>query len=192
MKTAAPPAFYDDLLRNPESALLVEAIDHSPYRTLYERALELIQDDADVIELGCGTGRFAKLLADMPGRTGDYIGIDFAAKTIAEARRYHPDGEFLQADITHWDGLRWNATYVLLEVLEHLHDDIALLARIPTGSHVLLSVPSFDSPSHIRFFPVQGSAANHYAAVLAIDWQTEVPLANSSAFFHLISGRLKP
>ena len=48
----------------------------------------------DIIDLGCGTGRWADLLP-----IDEYLGLDFSKKLIKEAQRKHPDKKFITADI---------------------------------------------------------------------------------------------
>lgn len=178
---AKPPEFYDARLATPGTALLADLAD-SPYRELVERAVAMVPDDS-VVELGCGTGRFARALLER-GVTS-YIGLDFAPGHIVEARRYAPDAEFRLADIR-TDPLPAAATYVLLEVLEHLDDDLAVLRRIPLGARVVLSVPSFPSASHVRSFAGRDEARDRYQPVLRDIELEHVELKRG--YFHLIRG----
>jgi 2-polyprenyl-3-methyl-5-hydroxy-6-metoxy-1,4-benzoquinol methylase len=41
---------------------------------------------------------------------------------------------------------------LILEVLEHLNNDVEILTKIKSKSKVIFSVPNFDSESHVRFF----------------------------------------
>ncbi len=54
----------------------------------------LISGGLDVLEIGCGTGQ---LLAGLRPARG--VGIDISGKMIEEARRRHPDLEFLHGDV---------------------------------------------------------------------------------------------
>lgn len=184
MKRGAGPEFYDARLAVPGTPLLADA-EGGPYAALIAAALELVDPTADVVELGCGTGRFAREL--IARGVGSYVGIDFAPGHIAEARRYVPDAEFRLADLR--TALIPRAdVYVALEVLEHLEDDLGLLAELPFGSDVVLSVPSFDSASHVRTFPVRGDAVERYCGLLAIDEIRYIDHRRGH-FFHLLRGR---
>jgi trans-aconitate methyltransferase len=152
------------------------------YQPLYAAAAALIPDAADVMELGCGSGGFAALICD---RTY-YWGLDFAPGLIEAARQRLPNAVFEVADLRTAVIPRADV-YVALEVLEHLDDDLGLLARLPRGARVVLSVPSFDSASHVRFFAASGSARARYRVALAIDHEQEIPLRRG-AFFHLLAG----
>jgi trans-aconitate methyltransferase len=170
--------FYDERL-----ATVLDAEER--YQPLYEAALELVPPQSHVVELGSGSGRFAAMLLEQ--RAASYIGIDFAPETTTEARRY------VGQDVFRVDDLRTCLippadVYVSLEVLEHLEDDLALIKRLPRHAWLVLSVPSFPSASHVRWFPEIGSAVRRYEDVLKMDQQQIIPLP-SGAFFHLLRGR---
>lgn len=149
------------------------------YVPLYEAAAALIPPGASVVELGCGTGRFARFL------NHPYIGIDFTPALVEEARRYNSGGDFRAGDLR-TDPIPDADVYVTLEVLEHLDDDLGLLRRLPVGRTVVLSVPSFDSASHVRYFQRPGSARARYGRVLDINHEATIPLRRG--FFHLLRG----
>lgn len=173
--------FYDQALDNPRHASWLP-LEETPYRPLFEQTARLIPDGLDVVELGCGTGRLAALIAP---RVPSYIGLDFSPRRLEEARRYSPGLDFRLADLR-TDPIPAADLYVANEVLEHLDDDLGLLRRLPRGSQILLSVPSFDSADHVRSFPVAGSAAARYGAVLDIELEMTVPYGEH--FFHLLRG----
>lgn len=155
------------------------------YRPLFGEALNLIPPRSAVVELGCGPGRFAKLLL-ASNRAASYTGLDFAPKTIKEAARFVGKDLFIVADLRTCQ-IPPADVYVSLEVLEHLDDDLGLLERLPEGSLVVLSVPSFPSESHVRWFPKDGDAAKRYGEILTLDHEQVVRLP-SGAFFHLLRG----
>jgi trans-aconitate methyltransferase len=191
MKTAPSPDFYDALLDDPTSAFL-GSVEDSPYRELYQRVVALVRPGTVVVELGCGSGRLAMLLVDVAWA---YIGLDFSKAMIEQARRdasrkFDLMGHFVVAD------LRTNYIpdadiYIATEVLEHLDDDLALLARLPSESTVILTVPSFDSESHVRTFPNPGDAVARYEGLLDIDTEERIDLPAAGAFFHLIRGTVR-
>lgn len=172
--------FYDRLLDNPKSPYL-GSVDDSPYLPMY-RAVAALVPPGPVVELGCGTGRLAAMLTDHP-----YIGLDFAERLLEEARAYCPGADFRLADLR-TDPIPLAATYVATEVLEHLDDDLALLKRLPLFATVVLSAPSFDSESHVRYFPLKGEARRRYGDLLAIDHEEIVELPRKGAFFHILRG----
>jgi SAM-dependent methyltransferase len=97
-----------------------------------------------VIDVGCGTG------ANLASVAGDYrcTGIDTSAEAIALARQRFPDVEFLVGQAPDDLGpLAAQADALLLmDVLEHVADDRALLERLLNalrpGAHLLLTVPA--------------------------------------------------
>lgn len=170
--TALGPAFYDEVMTAPNARSLAP-LDESSALPVYETAAALLPD-LPVVELGSGTGRFAELLR-RHGQT-EYWGYDFAPEVVAEAQRYCPTFDFAVADIREWEhgpNLPDEATYVLLEVLEHLEDDRDALARIPPGLPVVFSVPNFWSQSHVRRYMQPREVFERYGDLLDFDaWQT--------------------
>lgn len=172
--------FYDALLDDPTTVYL-GPVAASPYLPMYLAVADLVPPGS-VVELGCGTGRLAAILDRGP----DYLGIDFAPRLLAEASRHVPNSIFWLADLR-TDAIPQAAdTYVATEVLEHLDDDLGLIERLPIGSTVVLSVPSFPSESHVRHFPGRRSAADRYGALLMIDFVKHIPIGTE--YFHVLRG----
>lgn len=182
VKLAEGPKFYERVLNDPRNASWLP-LDRNPYRPLYEATAALVPEGASVVELGCGTGRLAPLIL---ARARSYVGIDFAPRLIREAKRYEPRGWFVVGDLR--QAIPEAEVYVANEVLEHLDDDVGLLRRLPLGSVVIVSVPSFDSKSHVRWFPERGQAAERYGEVLAIDHTEYVMHGKAGRFFSLLRG----
>ena len=162
--------WYDEALPGSRAMAPLEESSALP---VYETALGLLPPQLAVIELGCGTGRFAELLRRSGQRA--YYGVDFAPEVIAEAKRYCPSELFAVADIREWEhgsDLPDECCYVLLEVLEHLDDDRDVLMRIPPGMPVVFSVPNFWSESHVRRFFQPRDVFERYGDLLDFDaWQ---------------------
>lgn len=95
-----------------------------------------------VVDVGCGTGATLAALAD------DYVcaGFDTSADAIAWARRRFPHVRFERGAIP--DALQGTAADLVLvmDVMEHVRDDFLLLsqllATVPPGAHVLVTVPA--------------------------------------------------
>lgn len=167
--SAAPASYYDSLLDDPKNAYGLP-IEESPYRELYERGAELIEPGLHICDLGCGSGRFASLVID---KAAHYWGIDFSERLITEAGRYTGRPELFQHEDFRHCFIPPADVYVLMEVLEHLDDDLGLIERLPSGSTVIASVPSFDSHSHVRVFPCEWRVRSRYATVLNMDVDIE-------------------
>ena len=167
--TAVPAEWYERAL--PGSRAL-EPLESSSALPVYEAAAAFVPL-MPVIDVGCGTGRFAELLR-RKGHT-QYLGVDFAPDVVAEAARYAPAFWFEVADIREWDhhaGHPDVCCYVLLEVLEHLDDDRDAIQRIPPGCPVVFSVPNFWSESHVRRYAQPRDVFERFGDLLEFEaWQ---------------------
>jgi len=169
--TEAP--FYDVAMVEDGAPAMVPW-ERSGWKPLYEEIASWIDPFHDVVDLGCGTGRFAACLA-ANGHMGGYVGIDFSDATLTEASRYMASRseamtvEWRQEDLREWQPsrTRGNCTYVCTETLEHLADDQDLVRRIPPGHRLILSVPSYDDVAHIRAFRHAGEVWGRYEHLLA-------------------------
>lgn len=101
----------------------------------------------NILEIGCGSGNFTVLMA----ASGYQVtGCDIHAPYVAEASgRLAPyvGSRAILADATVMDFGHVFDTVVLLDVLEHVRDDIGLLRRLreilPPGGRLILKVPAF-------------------------------------------------
>lgn len=162
-------AYYDQAMTGDGAPAMVGLAD-SPWRPLYREAARWIPDGHDVVDLGCGTGRFLAELLLEPGRTGSAMGVDFSELALAEARRYVPNATFSQTDLRTWgpDPARAGHTsYTCLEVLEHLDDDLDLIRRVPPGHQLVFSVPNYESEAHLRTFTSPGAVWHRYGPLVS-------------------------
>lgn len=68
----------------------------SEEKKLFQELFDLIPEDGDVLDLGCGTGEpFDRYLVD---RGFDVTGVDLVEKHIYAAREYVPEAHFFQGD----------------------------------------------------------------------------------------------
>jgi SAM-dependent methyltransferase len=106
-----------------------------------------------ILEVGCGIGTYT---AELAVGSRKITAMDMERKFVDEAVRRlgrHPNVRVICGDATAPD---WSApndeafdTVILLDVLEHIEDDVALLARLGTklaaGGHLVLKVPAMPS-----------------------------------------------
>lgn len=189
MSVTTEPAFYDRAMTDADEPAMLP-LEESPWRPVYQQASWWIPASHPVVDLGCGTGRFAEQLRRR-GHIG-YVGVDFSPAAIEECRRYVPfsdsdtgwDATFLVQDLRDWrpDDLRaGNATYVCLETLEHLEDDVELVRRVPVGHEFIFSVPNFGGEAHLRCFQNVSDAWERYGHLL--DFRAWAMIGEGPRFF---------
>lgn len=128
--------------------------------------------DADVMDVGCGTGILARLLAP---NCGSYTGIDFSDAMLQEARanvRGLQHCNFICADavsIMREHPGRWDAIF-MLDISEHVPDDewagIVDAARVALrrGGKVYLHTPNLDfAPERLKQIGVMRQFPEHVA-----------------------------
>lgn len=165
--------WYDTAMTEPDAPAMLP-LEESPWLPMYEALVAMIQENEEVVDLGCGTGRFIELLRrnkhDAP-----ITAIDWSPAAIEEAFAYFGGNgskqttSFRLEDLNEWEPdpeRAGNTVYVCSEVLEHLGDDLGLVTRIPPGHRFLLTVPNFDSESHVRVFVGAGDVWERYAGLL--------------------------
>lgn len=164
-------AWYDEVMVEEGSPAMLP-LEDSPWLALYEALAAMISPHEEVVDLGCGTGRFIELLR-RGGHYGPITGIDWSASALQEAFEYGGDHacepSFRREDLREWEpdpDRAGNTVYVCSEVLEHLPDDLGLVRRIPPGHRFLFSVPNFHSQSHVRVFTRVGDLWERYAGLL--------------------------
>ena len=103
---------------------------------------------ADVLEVGCGAGAFTARLA---AGARQVHAIDIDAASVAAVRRAVgvPNVEVEQADIRSANWTERFDTVVMLDVLEHLEDDVAMAIRLRhalvPGGRLIVKVPAMPS-----------------------------------------------
>jgi len=156
----------------------LKPLEESDWLTLYETTAELLPEigtGTRIVDVGCGTGRFAALLWRMAHRS--YWGVDFARVRVEAARAYVDGYDFETLDVYSDEfkaQCRGDDTYVILEVLEHLKHDRELIESIPAGASVVFSVPNYDAQAHVRFFADLDAVKGRYGDLLDINDHREV------------------
>jgi SAM-dependent methyltransferase len=134
----------------------------SSYFTAWTQALYFLRkiENPDILEVGCGTGQMAHYLFDEGYRK--YKGFDFSEVAIEKARQVvtmdFVSGNAL--DKQNYEG-DYN-TVICLEVLEHLNRDLQVIDNIPDETWMIFSVPTFDEPSHVRWFTSEHQIKSRY------------------------------
>jgi 2-polyprenyl-3-methyl-5-hydroxy-6-metoxy-1,4-benzoquinol methylase len=161
--TEFPPEWYDAVYRTTPRYHTEYTGSH--WYPVWTVIASKIPRTARVLEIGCGPGQFARLLLDR--RVQSYRGFDFSTEAIAMAKRQSPEGDFSVADALTTPLLddRTYDTVVCTEVLEHVRDDLRILSRIPAGVRCLITVPSYNSTSHVRFFETSEAVSSRYASL---------------------------
>ena len=138
-----------------------QSFDESSLPPLWKMIKKNIEASEKIIELGCGTGQFAKYL-----HTNGYnycLGVDFSMRAIEIAKKTNISLNFICENAFHF--LKISPpfdTIIITNVLEVVTYDIDLIAKIPIGKKIILSVPCFDSPTHLRYFETPQQALSRY------------------------------
>ena len=163
----------------------------SPYYFLWTILLDRIRKlpSARILEIGCGSGQFARLLAAHGFK--DYLGFDFSRKAIELAQISAPEMEFVVADALQTELLERTDFGVIIctEVLEHIEQDLKLLERIPAGMRCLCTVPNFPHYSHVRHFENLAEVSRRYESLFTnFDVLSLHGIRNKDEVFYLFDG----
>ncbi len=173
------------------SPRFLKAGGESDYVVVWRRIAALLREHpgARVLDLGCGPGQFGEFVAEaLPGI--DYTGVDFSVEAIAQARQRCPRFRFEQAALPDAALMRSlpHDVVVCTEVLEHLEEDVEILASVPRGRTVIASVPNYDSFSHVRSFKTDAAVRARYAPWLQGLEIARIPMTASNVIW-LFHGR---
>lgn len=148
---------YDELyIKGGVDGNYKEKYSQSIYYNVWKEAIKyfvLLNKDTKIIDIGCGVGQFATMLFDYGFQ--NYEGLDFSKEAIKIAQETNP----LQMDKFKVGDAFTDEIFeqeydvvVMFEILEHLIKDLELLSRVKSGKRVVLSVPNFSDPNHVRYF----------------------------------------
>jgi len=149
-----------------------KARDEQPWTVLWEAvAKACVVLGQPVIDCGCGDGHLVHYL-NKYGSEVAYKGLDFSSIALERAKAAYgdrPNTRFIRA--TFPDDIPWDTehTYVFCEVLEHITDDRRCLHQVPILADVILTLPTKDDPSHVRFFKKLNAAIERYRDVIAFE-----------------------
>lgn len=159
--------FYDAKLR--DVGHWVRHYSQSPYYPVWTVIADRLRASGrqTVIDIGCGPGQFAALLAD--NGIGEYLGLDLSPAMVKQAQRACPAAQFLVADIHASDALETQVydCAVMLEFLEHVEEDLSVLERVRPGTLFLGTVPNYPARSHVRHFRNADEVRERYGKVLS-------------------------
>jgi 2-polyprenyl-3-methyl-5-hydroxy-6-metoxy-1,4-benzoquinol methylase len=122
-----------------------------------------------LLDVGCGTGAFAHLVLRRTRLRSR--GFDFSPVAVARAvARTGRSDRFSVADAMRPEAYAGEYdAIVCTEVLEHLPDDLGVMAHWPSGCRCFCSVPNFDADTHERVFLDEAQVRARYAPLLDID-----------------------
>jgi len=144
---------------------------YSGYFPLFKRVTRLLKASAatSVLEVGCGTGGLAHMVAETTQIR--YRSFDFSPVAVERARiRLNGSKDFFVGDARLPESYAIPAeAIVCTEVLEHIQDDMDVIQNWPKGSYCICSVPNFDADNHVRFFRNAEQVRERYGSLLQID-----------------------
>ena len=173
MRTEKDKSFYNKLyqsggfkgeyLKSPKSSI---------YYPIWNAILKNLTEKDIILELGCGAGQLAQLIINSGFNYRLGIDISMVAISLAQIRNQNDTERFQVGNIydDYWYSAPGINTIIMTEVLEHLNDDLKIVSMIPKGCKVLLSLPNFDSASHVRFFRNTEDVINRYFDWLKLEW----------------------
>ncbi len=165
------PEFYDAVFRHSKAYLCPP--EDSVYYPLWIVVLDLIKGSTlsfhvKILDVGCGPGQFARLCT----RAGhEYVGLDWSRVAIETGRK--GPGVFYLVDVQQ-DRARFKGDYdvaTFIEFLEHVPNDLEILADVPQGRTIILTVPDYPSKEHFRFFSDIDQVVRRYQNLVLINGQ---------------------
>ncbi len=174
-----PASYYDqNLKKNPRASWRDY---RKPRVRLYTHAAGLLPKECPlVVDLGCGPGLFAQCLEEL-NPPMMYMGVDFSRVAIkqARARGLTMPADFVLGDLSALDTepgqhIPTEAVFIIMETLEHITDDHHILNLVPEGCQVIVSVPQFDDPGHVRQFTRWEDVVERYSGQLEISEHTQI------------------
>lgn len=131
-----------------------EPYERSHYYFLWSVIVDRIRSAGfkKVLEIGCGPAQLATYLVDQGIEA--YTGLDFSPQAIAMAQKNVPKGTFVVGDARD-PAIHQRVDHqvvICTEVLEHIDEDLKVVAAFAPGKTCLCSVPNFANESHVRYF----------------------------------------
>ena len=120
-----------------------------------------------VLDIGCGSGYMTKMITD----TGiECHAFDFSKTSVLMTSERGISDVWLGNCLDPENYLKADYdAYVSTEVLEHIEEDLKIFENIPSGKPFVFSVPSFDSPGHVRYFLESSQVVERYLPFIEIE-----------------------
>ena len=145
-----PQSYYENLYKNEKKyqAHYKDSIYYPIWALLlgYLRTLP----SPHILEIGCGSGQLAHYLFDEGFR--NYHGFDFCEEAISLAKK-RVNQSFAVGNALEPVQFSYDYNVVIAtEVLEHVEQDRAILTNIRPGTPIVITLPRFWDPGHVRYF----------------------------------------
>ena len=159
--------YYDDIYS--KSRKYLDLAKDSPYKTVWDAVLEKLPLECSILDIGCGPGQFATLCIEA---NHPYVGADFSEVAIERGRKIAPEATFHLVDVIKDKSLLIKGDYdatTLIEVLEHIDEDLEVLNSVPEGKKIVLTVPKYWCEGHVRVFRTPNEVSTRYGTLIDID-----------------------
>jgi SAM-dependent methyltransferase len=109
-----------------------------------ETLARVIPSNSRVLDIGCGTGRWTRVVADFGCHV---LGVDHSPSNLEIARAHGGNAAYMELDITQkLSDLGSFDVALLIHVLEHIDDPLSLLRELRTNcSKLVIEVPDLES-----------------------------------------------
>jgi len=156
--------------------------EQSHYFPIWQKVIQILDKDSVIADFGCGVGQFAQL-AISSGINYAY-GVDFSEKAIEMAKERNKLDCFYLANLYDEScySIKYYNTAILLEVLEHVEQDLKILSYLPSGIRAIFSVPNFDDPAHLRTYN-HATIKERYEGILDISEITTFKLRGQAEIY---------
>lgn len=190
-----PKKWYEDVYANAlkNKTEYSKHYEQSIYYNVWKQAIQLIDSNATIFELGCGTGQFAHMMYDFGIKI--HGAVDFSSVAINAAKKLLPKiaSKFYVGDLLSkatYKLCKYN-TIICFEVLEHIKEDLFVLKSISPGATVIFSLPSYPYQSHVRSFPDVADIYKRYeyTGILKINSHVKIDMdKNGEKYIWLLKG----
>jgi SAM-dependent methyltransferase len=145
---------------------------HSGYYPLFKVVARAVMAERPrrLLEVGCGTGGMAHLLMERYPAVA-YRGFDFSPLAVDKARRRTGVAEAFSVgdatDAATYAGSGYDAV-ICTEVLEHIDNDLRVIAHWRIGAWCVCSVPNYDADTHVRLFRTEDEVRERYGSLIEL------------------------